>query len=585
MSTSNNALLLTSPDFGSIRSALKNYLQSQSQFQDYNFDASNLSVILDVLAYNTYMQAFTTNMLASEMYLDTAQLDSSVISRAKELNYTPESAKSAAAIINIQIYPTDSPGTIVIPANTAFSTSIGNQSFTFSTDQAYTIIGSNGTYIASNVSIYEGFSIQDVFSVISANVNQTFDLSNPAVDISSISVYVTETGAEVEYVLATSILDLTPTSNVYFIQQDYNGLYQIEFGDGVIGYNPGVNAVVRVPYRVTAAANSNGSSLFTPVGAIAGYSNISVTTIQNAVGGAVPEDIESVRYYAPRLNQTRNRALTNSDYEVLLQKAFPEIQSIHAYGGETAIPPLFGQVLIAVKIFSGLGVPNILKAKYYNYIKGLNPTSITPVIVDPTFITLQINTNVYYDYTKTTQSPADLAANVLASILQYNNTNLNMFESAFLSSKFGTMIDGTDLSINSNITDVNMSSALNITTLATQPILITFNNPLDLDDSISSSQFTFANQPCVFMDDGYGTIFIRPVGSDPDTSSNRLFQAGVVNYETGTVNLQPVQIQLINNIPVKIYGSPANSNIITKGNTIITIDPADITINVIEQIL
>ena len=578
---SNNALLLTAPDFFSIRGSLKNYLQNQDQFQDYNFEGSSLSVVLDLLSYNTYQNAFLTNMVASEMFIDTAQLQSSIISRAKELGYTPRSSRSAISYINIQIYPNDNPGSIIVPAGTLFTSSIGNQSFSFSTDEAYVINSSNNQYIINNVPLYEGFSIQDVFTITSNAQNQFYDLSNANVDTTSISVFITENGPEVEYTYTNSIVGLTATSNVYFIQQDFNGLYQISFGDGVTGYSPGINALVRVPYIVSSGIAPNGANTFVNASTIGGYSNVIITTSSSASGGDIEEDIESVRYYAPRLNQTRGRAFTDDDYKVILKNTFPEIKAINSFGGQLVNPPQYGTVLISISLANSTGVPQINQQKYFNFIKTINPTLINPVFIDPQYFYLNVNTTVYYDYTLTSLSQTDIEAEVLQTILDYNSAELEDFDITFRFSNLTTLIDASDNSINSDDTTVLLSIPLNTSALANTSWTINFANQLSTDDCISSTNFKFNNTVCQFADDGLGNLLINTTSTTGVTSKVEV--AGTINYLTGTITIFPITFQQIFGSTIKLFAKTLSKDITATMNTILAVDQSNIIINVVPQ--
>ena len=578
---SNNALLLTAPDFFSIRGSLKNYLQNQDQFQDYNFEGSSLSVVLDLLSYNTYQNAFLTNMVASEMFIDTAQLQSSIISRAKELGYTPRSSRSAISYINIQIYPNDNPGSIIVPAGTLFTSSIGNQSFSFSTDEAYVINSSNNQYIINNVPLYEGFSIQDVFTITSNAQNQFYDLSNANVDTTSISVFITENGPEVEYTYTNSIVGLTATSNVYFIQQDFNGLYQISFGDGVTGYSPGINALVRVLYIVSSGIAPNGANTFVNASTIGGYSNVIITTSSSASGGDIEEDIESVRYYAPRLNQTRGRAFTDDDYKVILKNTFPEIKAINSFGGQLVNPPQYGTVLISISLANSTGVPQINQQKYFNFIKTINPTLINPVFIDPQYFYLNVNTTVYYDYTLTSLSQTDIEAEVLQTILDYNSAELEDFDITFRFSNLTTLIDASDNSINSDDTTVLLSIPLNTSALANTSWTINFANQLSTDDCISSTNFKFNNTVCQFADDGLGNLLINTTSTTGVTSKVEV--AGTINYLTGTITIFPITFQQIFGSTIKLFAKTLSKDITATMNTILAVDQSNIIINVVPQ--
>jgi len=355
----NTSLLLANPDFDSIEASLKAFLKTQTRFVDYDFEGSNLSMLINLLAYNSYQDAFLSNMAASEMFLDTAQLRSSVVSHAKELGYTPRSYRSAKAVVTIQITADDNPGAIIMPKGTLFITQVGSRTYTFTTDKAYNILATSGSYQVTGIEIFEGFPVTERFTVNSEIVSQRFALKNSKMDTRSL--YVTVNGTQ--YKQASSVLDLKNDSLVYFLQLGNDGYYELVFGGDVIGKQPVHQDVIEASYRVSVGSDSNGARVFRPGGSIAGYTTITVTTENIAQGGDSTETTESIRRNAPLMYQTRNRAVTTDDYKVLLQQQFPEIAAISVYGGEQMDPPQYGRVFIAVDIDSAYGASDVEHAR------------------------------------------------------------------------------------------------------------------------------------------------------------------------------------------------------------------------------
>ncbi|NDB29851.1 hypothetical protein EB151_09925, partial [archaeon] len=328
----NTSIDLVGLDFNSIKTNLKTYLKNNTAFKDVDFEGSNISVLIDLLSYNTYLNSFYTNMVASEMFLDTAALRDSVVSHAKALNYTPRSFVSASANVTISISPTSSTNSVVIPKGTSFTSRVGSNTFTFTTNENLVLSNPNNNVFTSNLTIYEGSYLTDSFVMNYSNSSQRFVISNPTVDTSSISVTVIEDNGDnsINYSKATSLIGMTSVSNNYFIEAAENQQYEIKFGDNVFGRKPKDGSVIVAEYRTSSGELPNGASTFSNDGNIDGHSNVSVSTVSNASGGALNEPIESIRYNAPRAFQTQNRAVTASDYETILKSNFSDIQSISA---------------------------------------------------------------------------------------------------------------------------------------------------------------------------------------------------------------------------------------------------------------
>jgi hypothetical protein len=570
----NTTLLLANPDFNSIEGSLQTFLQAYPQFQDYNFEGSNLSTLVNLLAYNTYQSAFLASMVASEMFLDTAQLFTSVVSHAKELGYTPRSALSACAVLNIQIVPSDNPGSIIMPAGTLFNTLVGSRSYTFSTAVPYVFVPVAGQYQLTGVQVYEGFSVTETYTVDPTNPSQIFELSNPTADTTSLVVTVNG----VEYQQAASVLDLTSDDQVYFLQLDTNGLYEIIFGADIVGAQPIAQSVITATYRVTVGSDANGATTFRPSGPIAGYTNITVVTTNSASGGTPQEGIESVRLNAPLLYQTMNRAVTISDYKVLLQQQFPEIVSINAYGGEDVNPPQYGRVFICPYVEDSLGVTDVQQTKYYRYIKDKCPVSVDVVFTEPTFLYLKVNTTVYYDYVNYSVSDSDIQSAVMTAVNNYDSTTLSAFDVTFMYSQFLNTLDNADPSILSNDTNVSMVLPLTTGSFNTTQTVNYFNAiaQSSLTPAVTSSTFVYNSKTCMLQDDGKGTLNI--VTNVQNASPTVLNSIGSVDYINGIVTVSPITIQQVIGPSVRVYAIPASRNIEAVQNTILNVDTTEIVI-------
>lgn len=572
--TANTSLLLSNPDFPSIRASFRDFLRSQEQFQDYNFDGSNLSVFLDILAYNNYQEAFLTSMAATEMFLDTAQVDSSVISRAKELNYVPRSFRSAAAFVDIQVVPSDEPDTITLSKGQSFSSTVGTRSFTFSTDSVYIIApDANNEYKVSNVQIFEGFYITEQFTFDSSITNQLFTLSNVNVDTRSIEVTVNG----VAFVLATSIIDLVDDSHIFFVQLSNDGHYQIYFGDNVLGLSPSHQAQILVTYRVAAGIAANDSRTFSINSSVGPYSNVIVTTVSAALGGANPETIESVRRNAPSNFSTRNRAVTATDYENLLSQQFPEITSIHVFGGDTMDPPEYGKVFVCVDVEGADGAPQTSLVTYQRYIKNKSPVTIDTVFIEPKFLNLTLNIKAYYDYINFGVVEADIRADILTAVNNFNDTFLNKFDTTFKFSQFVKYVDAANEAIISNDSEVLMTLTANSTLLSSQTQSLSFDNTLDTSlQSVSSSQFIYKGLTCSIRDDRAGTLQI--ITNIQSASPVIVTNVGKVDYTSGGIILSPIAFDSLLGAGLKFFGRAESSNIAAIRNTIIKIDIAGITV-------
>ena len=593
----NSSISLTSLDFADYKNSLKTYMQSQPQFADYNFNASNLSVLLDLLSYNTYQNAYYMNMIGSEMFLDTAQLRDSVVLKAVELNYTPRSFRSSYAKVNIAVANvTNNPALLTIPSGTSFTGKAGSNSYTFSTNENIVVNASNGVFYANNVEIFEGSSVTDTF-VITSSVNvdkQQFILSNPTIDTKSLKVISVENNGSdaVPYVLSTTLLDIKETTPVYFLQGSDNSQYQIILGDNVVGRKPADNSVLVASYLVTNGQLPNGISVFTPNGLLNG-GTVTVQTVSAATGGDIAEDIESIRFNAPRYYATQERAVTTTDYETLLQVTYPEIQALSVYGGETTTPPQYGKVIISMKLYNFDIVPPYKVNEYTEFLKVRAPLTITPAFIEPEYTYASVTTNVKYNVNQTTLQPADISAFITSAIQNYSRNNLEDFKSTLLYSKLVYAIDNAQSTIISNDTDYKVMKKLIPSMQGNKNYQLNFkmainsnlppealNHEIGDEHAVQTSKFIYNGLLVNIEDDGNGNL--RIVQEQSDGLHHTLVDTGVgnVNYETGTINITNFYTSSYFGDSIRVYIMPRNKDNSTNENVIFEIPNDEIKVSV-----
>lgn len=595
----NSSVVLTSLDFDSYKQSLKTYLSSQDAFKDYDYNNSNMSVLLDLLAHNTYLNAFYMNMVSSEMFLDSAQLRDSVISHAKELNYLPRSFKSAVAEVNIQI-DTGVGGTsktaIMIPKGTQFISRVGDVAYTFVTDEDIVTTPVNSRYFnATGVKIYEGDYSSDTH-IIDYSSPLIYKISSNRVDASSVIVRVIENNGSnvITYTRATSLFGLDENSRVFFVQPALNGSYEIVFGDGVVGRRPLNNSVVLIEYRICSGELPNGASKFYTAGRIDNESNITITTTRPASGGAVAETLDSIKYNAPRAFTTQERAITAEDYENILKLNYPEINAVVAYGGEEASPPQYGRIFISIDLKDVDGLPKIKESEYKRFLRTRSSVSMEPIFISPDYVYLGVKSHIKYNINVTGRNPEDIRTLVTRSILQHAITNLNSFAKTLRYSKLVKDIDAAEPSIVSNETDISLIKYITPSLNVNQNLTIDFKTPLTneiplLGDEhpiidvhgVTSSPFTYNGiSNCVLEDNGDGLVrIVTPVGSN----HKKIIDIGTVNYDTGVVSLNNFNISNFAGTSLKIFGIPRNKDIESIQNVILNIIEPDIDIT-IEQI-
>ena len=579
-------------NFDTYRANLKTFLSSQDNLKDYNFEGSNFAVLLDVLAYNTYLNGFYLNMIGSEMFLDTATMFESVYSHAKELNYTPASRSSSGAVVNFALSGlANNAAYVTIPKNFRVVAPIAGKNFIFSTQDSITV-SKTTCFVSSNVTVYEGRVATEFFTEANTSSTKTrYVLSSANIDVSTIDVKVRpsiSTNNYYSYIRAQSLYGLTGTSNSYFIQGYGAGKYEVVFGNGVTGASLIPGNIVQVTYLDSSASAGDYGSNFTALdtlydntGTPVVSNNIRVITVSSSRGGAERESIESVKFNAPRYFSTQDRAVTTSDYTALIKSKFPSIQAVTVFGGEEDNPKQYGKVLIITKTYGSDKTPDSVKLAMGNYLRERMPLSITPLFREPDYIYVKINTTVYYNQSLTTKTASDIRSTVISAVSNYSATNLQNFSQNFRFSKFTSAIDDSDPSIVGNDTVVQMIKRLTPEIGVSYGTTIQFHNPIYLttsitDPSVNSSTFyinvngtsTAAN----IKDDGSGLLYLVT-----DTYSKSI---GTINYTTGEINLAELVVSSYTNY-ISLYAYTSSlQDIVIERDQILEIDPADLTISV-----
>ena len=587
-------------DFESIKTQFKNYLKSQTQFKDYNFEGSNMSVFLDVLAYNTYQNNFYTNMAVNEMFLDSAVLKNSVMSHAKELNYLPRSRRSARALVDVVITDTSvRDQTITIPAYSDFTTSFQGQQFNFVNDVTYVARKTApGTFVAEDVEIFEGemlssFEREGYF--IGADGILRVILTNENADTDSIEVFVDAEATEDanKFIRKDDLFGVGPTDKVFYVEPYYDGRYTVYFGNNVFGLQPEAFEDIRVRYRITSGTEANGAEAFN-LGSVSPTATIECLTKDIAQGGADRETLENIRYFAPKSLQIQERAITTNDYEILLKQNFPEIDAVAAYGGETLEPPQFGKVAISVYLGEGReGLSQVLAAAYIKFLKEKSPLGIEPIFIASEFIYACVEANVSFNTKITKKSAGEIEANIRNTVQTYNTTYLDDFDTTLRLSKLSSNIDATDESILSN--EINVcpyvvySPALNIASSPSFKFYTKLVKPYPFKDSngfkdykpaVVSGAFSFNGVESYFQDDGIGNIQI--VTSDVANPQIVKPIAGKVNYETGEINLVDFKVDGYKGSGIKVMATTAADDIKSPAGRIFIVLDDDVTINMVE---
>ena len=584
-------------DFDQVKTSLKDYLKANSTFTDYDFEGSNLSTIIDLLAYNTYITSYNANMVSNEVFIDSATLRENVVSLARNIGYVPKSRKAAAATISFfvdcsSITPT--PASITLNKGPVLATTgvFGNQSFVFSIVSDITVPVLNGIASFDEISAYEGNFLTSNFTYSTRTPNQKFILPNTGIDTSLIRVNVKGTQqstTKVNYTSQDSLFDIDSTSNVYYLQEIEDERYQLIFGDGIFGKALEEGNYITAEYIVSNGDSANGVNQFEFAGNLTYIRNgldyvvtegISlITTDVSAKGGENIETVDSIRKFAPRIYASQNRALTANDYETLIPaKIYPETESISVFGGEELIPPQYGKVFISIKPRTGDFLPNLIKENIRMKLKKYAVAGIVPEILDLKYLYIEVNSKIYYN-SNLAQSAAYVSSLVQNNSIKYaESAEMNKYGARFKYSKFGSLIDNSNEAITSNITQIDIRRDLRVVLNAFAEYSIGFGNAFHIKSmsgyNIKSSAFRVAGiQEDVYVSDLpntnriNGTLFfftLPSIGSQTPTIIRR--NVGFINYRNGVITLNPINIQSgmqkDGQTVIEISASPSSNDVI-----------------------
>ena len=559
----------TNLDFDQIKTSIRDYLRSNSNFTDYDFEGSNLSTLIDVLAYNTYISSYNANMVSNEVFIDSATLRENVVSLARNIGYVPKSRIASRAIISFFVDTTGfstNPLTLTIKKGTVCtsSSSFGTESYTFAIPQDVTTPVVDGIASFNDVEVYEGTFLTSNFTVLSENPAppQRYILENANIDTSTISVTVRDTQSSTssrKFILSDSLFEVISSSRVFFIQEIEDQRYELIFGDGIFGEKLQSQNFIEASYISSNGESGNGISSFTFNGRIVDNNNnlvtngISlITTVSPSEGGKEIESIDSIKNYAPRIYSSYNRAVTASDYEALIPKIYPETQSVSVFGGEDLTPPQYGKVFITIKPFYGPFVPNSIKDNLKNKLRKYSVAGIVPEILDLKYLYIEYDSTVYYN---TNLAPSsDFVKTIVANnINNYaNSIELNKYGARFKYSRYQGIIDDTHESITSNITKIQIRRDLRASLNQFANYEICFGNEFHIKNingyNIKSSGFKISGiADTLYMsdipnqDERTGEIFFFKLDSPTQPAIVRR-SVGTIDYIKGEILMNSVNI-------------------------------------------
>ena len=576
---------ITDLDFDAVKSNFKTFLSQQNGFTDYNFEGSGMSVLMDLLAYNTHYQAFHANMLANEMFLDTTLLRASAVSHAKALGYLPTSMKASNALVTVTVKGVPITQTsLTMTAGSVFTTSVNDTSYQFVTIADHTATSDTGTFQFDDIPIFEGTRVNYTYTVDSTNLEQQFLIPSSSVDTGTLVVRVQTSASDTTtetYKLNTDFTTLDANSKVYFLQEVEEGRFEVYFGDGVFGYKPIDGNIIILDYVVTNGALADGASAFTAASTVGGYSNVTALATASASGGGFAETVDSIKFNAPLKYASQGRAVTPDDYKSILPSVYTNIKSVSVWGGEDNDPAIYGRVYISIRPKTGTTLTSTTKNQIITSLKKYNVASITPVIVDPEILQLVLTTTVKYNSTLTTKTASDIKALAETTISTFNTNNLEKFDSVFRHSNLLLDLDASDVSILSSTVAVKLKRNISVTLNASTKYTINFNNaayhPTNNHSQtvVESGGFFLAGNTNVqyIDDDGAGNIrTFYLLGGTTKTVTNA--QAGTINYNTGQIVLTSFNISSVQaasgNLEVTL--KPDSNDVIPVRNQVIEID-------------
>ena len=601
--TTKGKMEITGLDFEDIKSNLKTYLKGQSKFTDYDFEGSGMNILLDTLAYNTHYTAFYANMLANEMFLDTAQKRNSVTSHAKTLGYTPTSVKTPVANLKIEVNDANT-STVTLPEGYVFTTSINGIDYQFVNIENRIVNSIAGQYIfgaTDGIPVYEGTWVTTEYTVNKDDADQRFIVDNENVDLSTLKVQVQNSESDattITYTKASSLVNISATTTAYFCQETIDNQWEIYFGDDVVGKSVSDGNIVRLKYIVSNVTEANGANVFSASASVSGFNNITITTISSASGGAAKETDDSIKYNAPFSYAAQNRAVTAKDYGVIVPSIYPNVESIAVWGGEFADPPVYGKVYVSIKTKSGYNLTEGAKIDIVTQLEDYNVASITPVILTPEITKIVPTVSFKYNGSATDKSVSDIVTLIKNMVKTYSDDTLEKHEAIFRFSPFTAKVDAVDTSLLSNITTIRMSKTFLPTLASSTKYTIEFQNPFyhPYDGYLStsggirpggvveSSGFKFTGDTNVYYleDNGKGDINAFYI-----SSSNKVYNpatVGTVDYTKGQVVLNSLNIASVETYDgttqteIRITTTPNSNDIVPVRNQILEIDLINLTV-------
>jgi hypothetical protein len=575
-------------DFDAIKQNIKTFLKGQETFQDYDFEGSGMSVLMDVLAYNTHYNALYNNMTINEMFLDSASKRNSVVSLSKMLGYVPRSAICSKATISLTLTtPTVGPSVLTLPAYSTFSTSVNGVQYTFYNTSSYTITGAGTQYTFPDIKIIEGTPLTFNWPVTAGSI---YVIPNSTIDLTTLKVQVQESSSASIFETYTNGNDITianSTTRVYFVKEIDDGLYQITFGDGVIGKKLDNGNVVHIEYMASNLSAPNGARLFNYTGnTLISNATNNISTSVIATGGAAAEDIESIRFNAPRTYAAQNRAVTPEDYKAVIYSALPNAKSVSVWGGEDNNPPVYGKIFICVKPVDASKLTTAEKSNLISTIlNSKNVVSVQPEIVDADSINIALTVTAYYNDRETTRSADELKTIITNTIFDYDTNELERFESIFKFSKLSRLIDTCEASIISNITTVALRRKLTPRYNVSAQYLINLINPIFFSEvpggSISTTGFYISDSDELhYLDDDGGNLRLIKYGS----TANKIVvnpQIGFINHQAGVIDIRNLHITALADVDFEISIKPASNDVVSALTSIAQIARDHLTVNVI----
>ena len=579
-------------DFADIKTALKEYMRDQTEFTDYDFEGSAISNLLDVLAYNTYYTAFNTNMVVNELFLDSASLRDNVVSLAKQLGYSPKSVTAPKAAIDLDIsFGGTPPAAVTIKAGSGFVTNFDGSLYRFILKEDNKVSVANGVASFTDIEVYEGSFIKTATEV-SSDSSQKFKISNSGVDTNTINIKVYESSSSTvftEFKSASNILDIGADDSVYFVNESEDEDYEIFFGDGILGKALVPGQVVQMSYIITNGPTTNGAKTFTFNGLMEDENGISITvpfsvsnisTSSIASGGADIESIDKIKYNAPKLYGSQNRAVTTNDYKAIVRNLYPAVSDIIVFGGEDQEPPAYGKVFLSIKPTEAAALSAFTKNELKNDLKKYCVASIRPEIVDPSILHLELISNIYYNGIKTNLLPTEIVSKSSTAVVDYLKTSgTEKFNGKFRYSKFISVIDNADRAINSNDTDIVMRKDFIAQINSSSYYEVCYQNPFkkDCDNPVVSSTgittFEFPNYTS-YLEDRDGKLVLYRLDSITNEKILLDDSVGIVDYDKGEIMITDFTILKgsFSDNRIELRVKPANKDIEVKREAYLNVD-------------